>query len=397
MSGREGNNNNNNNNDNGAAREQAFLQWVDTQAAPGDYRLPRNADPADDKTEVARLGHLAKLNLHGFGLVVREIPKAVLDCVDVGLEWTPAQWKAVMHMIERAARTNAPLPATLAAYLRHEDYKIRAKPATLVKRFKFAQMLRDEVVRAMKSTDPADRVCTEPLTAEYVRQYFTGGGKPDTVGFMAFKLAFPPAGGNRGAARYKLVALGSYSTMTRNVGGYESNMEPFFANQQLNNVDEDDDRERQYTVTLTTPQRQGWLQAGRIAELDLLCSATKGAGPALLSHMLARVAARKKGGQRRYRGVLTYLAARDGANGGRTYPLERSIRAAGFTRASVRLNAGDLRRSRTRTLPYYGVYDNTAANTSWVQLVSGKLRALDSTGTLRACPVVPRSGRSYCV
>jgi hypothetical protein len=360
-----GNNNNNNNYDNQGDLD-ALREYLATRDA-GNFAAPGNAAPAADKLVVARLGHMAKLNLHGFGLVVREIPNAVAKVLELGWTLTNEEWRKLMHVIHRVASGAEAMPAAVRAEL--SDYRIRGTPATIVKRFYFANMVRQDLREAIHDR----QVCRQPIGRRFVRFHAVGGGhKDDNVTFLAYKLKRADAG-----LRFQAVALGSYSTAEPTVD--------LNANNTTNGAN------GQFTMTFADQQHNQWLQAKRIAELDVMCSSDPGAGPALLSHILARIALRKKAGSRRYKGVVMYFAeSRDGR-----MPMQKSATSFGFTpMESIRMQRGTVRTGRR--VPYYASFDT--GNETWVQRTVDRLQAMVFSGRgVPACPTVPRSGRTYCV
>ncbi len=379
-------NNNAANNNNNAAKAAA-IQWLANHLAnvPANFAPPANRATAqlNDAERVAQLNQLAKLNLHGYGLVVREVPTMALRCVYASLEWTNAQWRAALWAYERAARGAGAVPAELKSALAVDDIKGAAK--TVYKHMRAAHMVRAVLSDAVKDGG----LCGPPLQSTFAQQYGLGWARPDGKTFVAFKLVK-----EGGQLKFKAVALGAYATSQEEFGVYDDTLRTFHSRSRI-----DSEAFRQYKMKFDKPDQDQWLRQGRVAEIDLMCSTQPGAGSALLSYILARIAARKKNGARRYKGVITYLAGhRRSMNrpSGNVYPFYPAITAMGFTQARVKLTReGVLNRERTE--PYFVAFDNSpVADESWVARVVRRLQSLDVDQALLSCPTVPKSGRTYC-
>lgn len=389
------------NNNNAAAR--ALKAYLSARQVPANFRLPANATPASDSMVVSQLGQLAKLNVHGYGLIIREIPTAVLACLNAGQDWSDAQWKAALYVLEQAARGGRQqLDANFKAYLK--DYGVTGGVGTIEKRFRVAHMVREQ----MMTSTGAQGLCREPLGGLFVTQFALGDIRPGTT-YIAFKLLR-----RNGQLAYRAVALGSFSVSPTNIKVWGTATRNFVS-KKTNIEHNNNNREApEFTASFDNkPQWTEWLQQGRIAEIDLMCSREKGAGSALLSYMLARIAARKRSGQRRFKGVVTYLAG-----GGDTlhtnrptreqFPFLPAVTAAGFTQARVKLApivpntaagpsraAAAPRNPRERIEPYFATFDG--AGSTWVQRTVDRLMALDPHAAIKSCPTVPKTGRTYCV
>lgn len=365
------NNNNNNMNNGGNLNDlREYLAGIDAS----NFAAPANAAPTTDNQIVGRLGRMAKMNAHGFGLVIREIPNAINKVLELGWTLSAEQWRKLLHIVHRVSVGDQAMPDQVRAEL--VAFGVRGAPATIVKRFYFADKIRQDLQDAIHRRT----VCKDPLQRRYARLYAVGGAnKTDTVSFVGYKLVRAEnAAPGTPRLRFRAVALGSYSTAAHRVTVVADEL----ASRSAVNGEVD--------LSFSgngAAQRNQWLREKRVAELDVMCSSSPGAGPALMSYILARIALRKKGGTRRFKGVVTYFAAKPDGH----MPLLKTAQGFGFTQVGVTMRQGRLQ--TTRTVPYYGSFDTDGQ--TWVKRTVDSMHDGVFTG-LEACPTVQGSGRTYC-
>jgi hypothetical protein len=152
------------------------------------------------------------------------------------------------------------------------------------------------------------------------------------------------------------------------------------------------------------------VREGRVAEIDLVCAASAAdaghvpsVGKYLTALLMARIAQKKKAGQRRFKAVLVRAAWKraGGRRGSVTMPFKRALESLGFTQISMRFidDDGTSHAADSRSDTNHGetcfVIQDTPAKT-WMETVASKLTRWDREFEA-LCPMQPRSGRSYCL
>lgn len=141
------------------------------------------------------------------------------------------------------------------------------------------------------------------------------------------------------------------------------------------------------------------IENGRIMEVDLLCSSpndsaqtsgVRGSGGALLLMAIMDVLARKRQGQFRYRGIITYAAGHQGV-----HPIEGTLLRLGFRSVEARVmnlsEPSNIREYRPLNRRYY-VLDDVGGNR--FQKLANSVPAGDEFSAL--CPTATGTGFTYC-
>lgn len=203
-----------------------------------------------------------------------------------------------------------------------------------------------------------DGLCRIPLTQNFVNVSLMGpdGWRTDNIVIFAFTL-------NATGTGFNLVGISMWGT-----GELEtSEGEPFKfvgVGNPLNDI----------------------VKEKRVAEIDILCvreGSPRGVGSILFAYTLARIASRKKQGQQRFQGVMTRLAVDDNNKA----PLGNIVRRYGFNFPNIRrINNG-----RVDTRSHFA----TTWGNDWVTRAYNALPEMDANMRV-LCPLVARSGKSYC-
>lgn len=198
-------------------------------------------------------------------------------------------------------------------------------------------------------------MCAAPVEEAFTETAFRDGGfRTDAVAVLAFSML-------KNGLDYALVGVAAWGAADVTGTGDENLVYP--------------------------PSWRELVEDGEIAEVDILCSAparagqndARGMGSLLLAYTLARAASRKKNGSMRFKGAVMNLAFFS-SGGRRNAPLANIATRFGF-QAMPNVNRG---------LKIVGVKGDNWFTGAYNALPSGD----DDFKIL--CPLVPRSGKSYC-
>lgn len=228
-------------------------------------------------------------------------------------------------------------------------------PAANRKKFEYALS-----VKAAFEHTIHDGLCGAPVTAAFTETAFRDGGfRDDAVAVLAYSMT-------KDGREFKLVGVSSWGAA-----------DPLGT----------DDVELAYH---RYPNWQQRVEQGSIVEVDILCTkpsevgdeAVKGYGSLILAYCLARAAARKRGGQARYVGAIMNLAFH-GQGRNRHAPMARIAQRFGFTSM----------RDVNRAGMFVGIMGTAAA--PWYTAAYNAVPDGDADFKI-LCPLVPRTGKSYC-
>lgn len=271
----------------------------------------------------------------------------------------------------------------------HNEQARGALPLTAVKRH-----VADEVAKLIANEESHSPVCKKALSAEFLKWAFTPGqARKDVMLYTGYRL--------HRVANAKAVwtpeALCSWGT-------FRASYLPFRTTADVNPDDYDSPvsfvpvpatglTQQQKQVQ---KQLQEWADTGRLAEIDVLCSARSvqapPAGMALLLYVLGDIASRKKAGTARYEGVIAsvaYTAKEPFANA----PMKRLLDRLGFQSVTV-YTKGTRERAKeagsTKSKEYMMIH-NASAGQPWWQ------RVATYPDLPHACPRASRMGVGMCV
>lgn len=330
----------------------------------------------------SKLFNTSKLVSNALGLVHREIPNNI--------------WRYLLKNYEE----------DFDALIQQETTEKKKAKLTYAKDLK--ELI--ELVLGNESGPAAMRLCSDPIPLQFSKTVLKGNAfdnsgeheplKTDLVPYFQFHLS--------DELKYSVTGVGGWSS--------------------ADTTDFDNATEDECTLFVGSRNPNSAintaLKQGRIAEIDLVCTAGKEshktgldassstnanssnnsnyapfaigvklAGTTILTTMLSRIAQRKKAGARKFEYVILYVAKDARGNA----PLEGIARRLGFEDVTVyqKLN-NTFRTARDggEVRKYFILRDALVGTKSWDEKVQ---EALKYDSLMRQfCPVVARTGKSYC-
>lgn len=301
------------------------------------------------------LARAAAIQLHAMGTVVREIPGTVMS--DVSKHYTPSGNNNTTAWQELIQQANTP---------------------TKRKRMEYAQAVDDHLLSVIRTHG----LCANPVNPDFVNHILTGKHRsPDQTVLVGLKM--DPQTNN---FRYRPTSVVAWGISQES--------------------DYDEDTGDDITFFFETQNQEDELNTmvsnGEVAEIDLTCVCmnndphfwrTNGGGRALLAYVLGRIAQRKRGGNRRYNAVLTYVAHAPNQQP----PLRRSLEQMGFVAVNSWKRRQGQQAFRRTGRRYYVLRDdvNDNVNLTWPQKVSNAIAWEQNIEAV--CPISTGTGKSYCV
>jgi len=294
----------------------------------------------NNQNSISVLGKATLLQAHAMGLVISEIPSAMMRLiVKSRMDWN--------------------------------ETKNSARSEIQRKKIEIAKKIDNFLKRIIKIN-----LCTHPLYKKYTQEVVSGKHRDDTTINIAFRLKsdvgfrYKPTS----VIAWRCADFNDTDETTRN------KVEIFFDNKN------------------PTSLLNSLVRRAKVAEIDLLCGAqkddnnmweTRGGGRALLAYTLSRIAARKKDKRRKFDAVICHLVCDSEG----WYPAKASMEAMGFVPIRncwfKQKDNGQYKRCPRK---YYVLKDD--AETTWQRKVAKSI-VWDKT-IADMCPLFTGTGKGPC-